>query len=136
MGDQARLETTLGAPGTMVMTDRTGVEQALQNLAVNARDAVARGGEVALQTLVADIPSGVSATPPGPYFLIRFRDNGCGMNWETKDRIFEPFFSTKPHGTGLGLATVFGVVRRHKGFIEVDSTPGTGTEFRIYLPVA
>jgi signal transduction histidine kinase len=133
---EVRLETTLGAPGALVMADKTGVEQVLQNLAVNAREAMAKGGEVSLQTLVTDIPSGVSAAPPGPYFLIKFRDNGCGMNWETKDKIFEPFFTTKAHGMGLGLATVFGVVRQHKGFIEVDSTPGTGTEFRIYLAIA
>ena len=135
LGDQALLETDLSAPRVMVSVDPAGLQQVLQNLVVNAREAMGEKGQAALQTLVKTVQAGDSTEAPGPYFLIRFRDNGCGMNWETKDRMFEPFFSTKAHGTGLGLATVFGVVRQHKGFIEVDSAPGKGTEFRIYLPV-
>jgi signal transduction histidine kinase len=134
LGKNLRLELALGATGAQVMADRTGLTQVLHNLTINAKEAMNGGGVLVLKTAVHYIEREEVGLGYGKYIRLIVRDNGHGMNSGTKERIFEPFFSTKEKGTGLGLATVFGVVQQHNGFIEVDSKPGKGTEFRVYLP--
>ena len=120
--------------------DRCKIEQVLLNLVVNARDAMPRGGEIFISTEVAEIdPAHVRHVPEartGNFVCLQVRDTGVGMNEATRHRIFEPFFTTKEvgKGTGMGLATVHGIVTQHDGWIEVGSTPGGGTTFRVFLP--
>lgn len=125
---------------SLVLGDTTQLHQVLLNLAVNARDAMPNGGQLTFEVKAVDVPPGRSSlmgeVKPGRYVLLSVRDTGEGMSPEVRDRLFEPFFTTKPRGkgTGLGLATVLGIVRSHGGFVEVDSTVGVGSDFRIYLP--
>ncbi len=133
--------TTRMAPGLgNVMADASQIQQVLLNLAVNARDAMPEGGKLLIEASDIVLRESVAATPedirPGAYVLLTVSDTGCGMDQETLSRIFEPFFTTKPFGkgTGLGLATAFGIVRQHGGHICVCSEPGKGTTFRVYLP--
>ena len=121
------------AHGVQLMADITQLEQVLINLAVNARDAMPRGG-----TLEISLSAGALESREGRQLIIRITDTGVGMDPEIQNRIFEPFYTTKPEGqgTGLGLAVVFSIVNQHRGFIKVDSNLGRGTTFTIYLPVA
>ncbi|QEM70286.1 PAS domain S-box protein [Geobacter sp. FeAm09] len=131
------------APGTVaILADRGQIEQVLLNLAVNAQDAITGNGTITVETghVVLDneyarLHPGMR---PGPYALLAFSDNGCGMDDETLVHIFEPFFTTKQvgHGTGLGLATVYGIIKQHEGYITVRSGRGEGTTFCLYLPLS
>jgi CheY-like chemotaxis protein len=122
-----------------VNADPSQIEQVLMNLAVNARDAMPEGGDLILETGALSLPEPDSDHPgvdPGEYVLLTVSDTGAGLDEETLKHIFEPFFTTKEagHGTGLGLAMVYGIVRNHGGFIKCSSSPGRGASFRIYLP--
>ncbi len=125
-----------------IMADPAQLDQIIMNLAVNARDAMPEGGKLSIETcnvVLRDEPvvlDGVAEMISGNYVMIAVSDSGDGMSEETLNRIFEPFFSTKPkgHGTGLGLATVYGIVRQNNGFIDVISKSGAGSTFKIFLP--
>jgi CheY-like chemotaxis protein len=125
-----------------VRADPGQVEQVLLNLALNARDAMPEGGKLTFTTENIVISGGrkdvgqVYTMSPGEYVLLKVRDTGTGMDESTQRRIFEPFFTTKEtgKGTGLGLATAYGIVKQSGGYIEVRTAPGAGAEFLIYLP--
>ncbi|RJP19292.1 MAG: PAS domain S-box protein [Candidatus Omnitrophota bacterium] len=125
----------------MVKADPGQLEQIIMNLTVNARDAMPNGGKLIIQTKQRnreDAPFLSNKVPTGAYAVISIRDTGCGMDEETQKRIFDPFFTTKKmgEGTGLGLSTVYGIVKQSGGDIQVFSQPGKGTTFEIYLPCA
>jgi PAS domain S-box-containing protein len=131
------LEPALGS----VLADPGQIEQVIMNLSVNARDAMPDGGTLGIRTMNVTLDEQmcreIPDTNPGAYICLEIRDTGSGMERELLDRIFEPFFSTKEsgRGTGLGLSTVYGIIKQHKGSITVWSEPGSGSVFRIYLPV-
>jgi two-component system cell cycle sensor histidine kinase/response regulator CckA len=143
LGDAGQLELELSPSVHTVVADRGQLEQVLLNLTLNAHDAMPDGGTLTIETgfvALARPEPGSSPTeplPPGRYGVLTIRDTGHGMSPETLARIFEPFFTTKPlgEGTGLGLSTVYGIVRQLGGDIRVQSVPQAGTTFRIYLPL-
>jgi two-component system cell cycle sensor histidine kinase/response regulator CckA len=140
IGEDIRLVTKLAPSLAKVRMDPVQLEQILMNLAVNARDAMPRGGILELSTENVHLPSGMlidqGNCPAGDYVELLVVDNGDGMSEAVQNRIFEPFFTTKEtgKGTGLGLATVYGIVRQASGAISVDSQVGQGTTFRIFFP--
>lgn len=140
LGSRVRLLLDLDPPMRLVRIDPTQFDQVVVNLAVNARDAMPQGGTLTLRTgqvnLFRPLTRGRETIPPGRYAMLEVEDTGTGIPPDYLERIFEPFFSTKKDsgGTGLGLATVWGIVRQMDGFVAVDSTPGEGTVFRVYLP--
>jgi two-component system, cell cycle sensor histidine kinase and response regulator CckA len=124
-----------------VEVDQSQIEQVLLNILVNAWHAMPGGGEIFLKTANVDIDATVVRPyriEPGPYVCMSITDTGIGMDQATQQRIFEPFFTTKEmgRGTGLGLASAYGIIKNHGGFIEADSSPGEGATFRIYLPAS
>ena len=142
IGEHIRLQFDRHEGLPPVEADPGMLEQVLLNLAVNARDAMPKGGRLLLRTGRADVDAAHAQRNPearaGSFVVLAVADNGCGMGEETLKRIFEPFFTTKGvgKGTGLGLATVDGIVKQHGGWVEVQSQVGSGTVFRVYLPFA
>ncbi len=140
IGEHIRLDTALEPALGNIRADPGQVEQVVVNLVVNARDAMPDGGTLTLRTENADVDEGNRrrhfGAAPGRYVVISVSDTGVGIDAETQKRIFEPFFTTKetPRGTGLGLATVYGIVNQSGGQIFVESAPGRGASFVIYLP--
>jgi signal transduction histidine kinase len=134
------VETHIAAGLPFVHADPGMVEQVLMNLAVNARDAMPAGGRlvVGLEAVTVDERQGAlhQGATPGGYLCLSVSDTGCGISAEVLPRIFEPFFTTKAagNGTGLGLATVLGIVQQHQGWVEVESLIGQGTTFKSFLP--
>jgi CheY-like chemotaxis protein len=139
IGEDIALSIVPGADVPRVRADRSQVEQVIMNLAVNARDAMPDGGNLTIETGTMHVEGATSARlPAGDYAVVTVTDTGVGISPDVQGLIFEPFFTTKDpgKGTGLGLATVYGIVRQHGGHIAVDSAVGAGTTFRIYLPSA
>lgn len=142
LGEQIELETALADALPAVAIDPSAFEQVLLNLAVNARDAMPGGGKLTIETGTAELGAAHrmtrgGAVKPGRYVVLGVSDSGVGMDPATVEQAFEPFFTTKQHGrgTGLGLATCYGIVRQAGGYIWVYSERGQGTTFKIYLPV-
>jgi two-component system cell cycle sensor histidine kinase/response regulator CckA len=139
-GPGIKVEVTLARGPLTALVDTTQLHQLLMNLVVNARDAMPQGGRVAIQLTALDLLPATAATRPGSragsFALLTVSDSGCGMSAAVRERLFEPFFTTKAPGcgTGLGLATALSVVRAHDGWIDVDSSPGQGSTFRVALP--
>ncbi len=142
IGEHIQFEFSAGEDLGTVFADRSQIEQVLMNLCVNARDAMPNGGTLTVQTETLAIDPDDLKThtwaQPGDYVLLSVRDTGCGMGEETLKKVFEPFFTTKDvgEGTGLGLSTVYGIVKQSEGHIDVTSEPGKGATFKIYLPVS
>ena len=144
MGADREVTLTLSPEAGLVFADEGQLEQAVLNLALNARDAMPAGGHFTITTGLARLDAKFATRYPdidvrwGDYAHVALIDDGEGMTPETLDRVFEPFFTTKPvgQGTGLGLATVYGIVKQSNGYVWADSAPGKGTTFHLYLPQA
>jgi signal transduction histidine kinase len=142
LGEDIELNLDLAPMSLSISADSGQIEQVLMNLVVNARDAMPNGGDLTIATgqrrFEAEDLANHEGALPGLYTTLMVRDSGTGMDEVTKQRVFEPFFTTKPigQGTGLGLATVFGIVKQHQGTIEFESEVGKGTTFTVFLPAA
>jgi PAS domain S-box-containing protein len=138
IGERIEVATRLQEGVWPVIADADQLAQVLLNLAVNARDAMPDGGPLSISTANVDLAAAASdvGLPAGRYVTLEVRDGGCGMTEEVRGRIFEPFFTTKDTGTGLGLATVYGIVRQAGGAIRVESRAGAGSTFTVFLPAA
>jgi len=138
IGDNIELVEKLAPDLPAVLVDRAQLQHVILNLCINSRDAMPSGGTITIQTSAADLDESYvqSRLIPvaGRYALIEISDNGTGMNPETLSRVFEPFFTTKSEGTGLGLATAYGIINQTGGHVEAESEEGIGTLFKIYLP--
>jgi PAS domain S-box-containing protein len=139
IGNDVAVALRLGSDIGQIRIDPRQIEQVILNLAMNARDAMPMGGTLTIETCSKVLEANMPGTPgaqPGRYTLLTVTDTGIGMDVATKAHIFEPFFTTKPigEGTGLGLATVYGIVKQSSGSIYVSSEPGQGTAFEIYFP--
>jgi len=141
IGEDVELKTLLTDKDVTILADAGQIEQVLMNLATNARDAMADGGYLFIETEAIEVDEASAKThdvlKPGAYALVAITDSGMGMDEQTRERIFEPFFTTKEmgKGTGLGLAMAYGIVKQHNGAINVYSEIGKGTTFKIYLPI-
>jgi len=143
VGPTVEIEMALSPEPSAVLADKGQLVQALLNLAFNARDAMPEGGRLRIETAAARLRPGNHAdngadAPPGDYVSLSVSDTGTGIEPATLRRVFEPFFTTKPvgQGTGLGLSTVYGIVRQSGGYISAESTPRSGATFTIHLPRA
>jgi PAS domain S-box-containing protein len=140
IGEDVKLRCVLSDDLGRITADPSQVEQVLMNLAINSRDAMPNGGQIVIKTANMEIDEAYAGqhpfTKPGRYVLLTVSDTGIGMDSETQSHIFEPFFSTKPpgHGTGLGLSTVFGIVKQSGGSIALYSEPSAGATFKIHFP--
>jgi len=140
LGEDISLEASYDPKLARIEADTGMMEQVVMNLAVNSRDAMPQGGTLRISTLSVDVDEAYAGQHPdarvGQFVRLTVTDTGSGMDRKTLERIFEPFFSTKEvgKGTGLGLATVYGIVKQHQGWIEVNSQPGVGTTFKVYFP--
>jgi PAS domain S-box-containing protein len=140
LGESNALQFNLATDPLMVRADTTMMEQAIFNLAVNARESMPRGGQLSISTAPVTVSAEHLRQKPdaraGRFICLTISDTGCGLEPANLSRIFEPFFSAKGvKGMGLGLSTVYGIVKQHNGWIEVSSQPGKGTTFKIFLPV-
>ena len=134
--------TQFSAEANWLSADEGMIEQVVMNLCINARDAMAGGGRLTIATAEVEIETNAATTHPdarsGCFACLSVSDTGCGMDETVLGKIFEPFFTTKEvgKGTGLGLATVYGIVKQHEGWVEVESAVGQGSSFRVYFPAA
>lgn len=141
VGRTIALDVSCEGQGHRVWGVRTHLYQLLLNLVVNAQQATGDGGRISVRTEHVQLPEAVQvqgprdgSLPAGGYLVLRVRDTGVGMSLDVARRVFDPYFTTKAEGSGLGLATVIGVVRDHDGGLQLRSAPGEGTEFRVLLP--
>ncbi len=138
LGESIRLRVEFWQPAPRVQGDGGMIEQVLLNLAVNSRDSMPNGGELTITTSICNVREDELLlqhdVTPGPFVCLAVQDNGSGIAAEHLSKIFEPFFSTKEGGQGLGLATVYGIVKQHKGWLKAESEIGCGTTFKVYLP--
>ena len=140
LGEKVKLVTAKGSGVGSVKADPAQIQQMIINLAINAGDAMPRGGQLSIATSNANVDESTPGRPewiaPGPYVLLKVADNGLGMSEEVKAQIFEPFFTTKDRssGRGLGLSSVYGIVKQNGGFIHVESALNQGSTFSVYLP--